>query len=472
MSFSGYIPVDTAQQEIRLVTVEPAKDDDLPIKCTLSFASLKEFPEFTALSYVWGDASITRPNRKTFYDTENLFHALVALRWKSKDFVCWIDAICINQKYTSEKNSQVLLMGEIYQASRLLIVWLGDESNDSNLACSLTVKWGEAHMKFVNEHPGLPQTVEDFQGRLDEVGPNAFDAASWDALDKLFGRPWWQRIWVLQEFAQARLRVFWCESRVFDSNILLHTWALWDGLKEAPTVLMTVALQAAGILFRYSSAESAALFSLWDFDRPLPLFAFLKILYQTRTFRSTDLKDKLYGIIGLVSFVDCQIKPHYEWSRQQICTDLFLKVLETSKKLQLMSLSGISSAQEGHTCTLPSWVPHLDCDMSAVGMPYEGYKAAGDSMAEAYISQNSLSLFAKGLFHSSVLVIHIFARASYPEDLDERISFLPNNLAAGAFEHIKACLKLSRRFIKGRYPTGDTVLLALFCLLTEKDPTD
>jgi hypothetical protein len=52
MSFSGYIPVDTARQEIRLVTIEPAKDDDLPIKCTLSFASLKEFPEFTALSYV------------------------------------------------------------------------------------------------------------------------------------------------------------------------------------------------------------------------------------------------------------------------------------------------------------------------------------------------------------------------------------------------------------------------------------
>jgi len=174
------------------------------------------------------------------------------------------------------------------------------------LACSLIVKWGEAHMKFVKEHPGLPQTVEEFQGILDEVGPNAFDAASWDALDKLFSRPWWRRIWVLQEFAQARLRVSWCGSRVFDSNTLLHAWAVWDGLKEAPTVLMTVALQAAGILFRYSLAGFVALFSFWDFDRPLPLFAFPKIIYQTRTFRSTDPKDKLYGIIGLVSF--CTVK--------------------------------------------------------------------------------------------------------------------------------------------------------------------
>jgi hypothetical protein len=67
-------------------------------------------------------------------------------------------------------------------------------------------------------------------------------------------------------------------------------------------------------------------------------------------------------------------------------------------------------------------------------------------------------------------VLHLFHRVSYPEDLDERISFLPNNLAAWD-ENIKECLKLSRRFIKWRYPTGDTVLSALFYLLTQKDPT-
>jgi Heterokaryon incompatibility protein (HET) len=143
LSFSGYIPVDTPKQEIRLVAIELAKDDDLPIKCTLSVACSKESPEFMALSYVWGDASITRPiqlNGETFYVTENLFRALIALRWESEDFVCWIDAICINQQDTSEKNNQVLLMGEIYRASRLLVVWLGDESDDSDLACSLIVE--------------------------------------------------------------------------------------------------------------------------------------------------------------------------------------------------------------------------------------------------------------------------------------------------------------------------------------------
>jgi hypothetical protein len=289
-------------------------------------------------------------------------------------------------------------MGEIYRASRLLVVWLGDESDDSDLACSLIVEWGEAHLKFYNEHSGTPRTVEDFQGILDEVRPNAFDTASWNALDKLFGRPWWRRIWVLQEFAKARPQIFMCGSRAFDSQTLLSAWAAWDGLKDTPTVLTTVALQAAPLLFRHDSANFSALLALWNFDRPLRLLGFLKILYKTRTFLSTDPKDKLYGIIGLASFVDCQIKPHYEWSRQQVYTDLFRKLLETSKKIQIMSLSGISSMQAGHTCSLPSWVPHLDCETSAVGVPLRSHKALGDTMAEAYISQSSVSLFAKGCY--------------------------------------------------------------------------
>jgi hypothetical protein len=118
-------------------------------------------------------------------------------------------------------------MGEIYQASSLLLIWLGEESNDSDLACSLIVEWGEPHRKFVNEHARSPRTVEEFQSILDEVGPNAFDEASWSALDKLFDRPWWERIWVLQEFAKARLRVFMCGTWVFDSSTLLLAWGVY-----------------------------------------------------------------------------------------------------------------------------------------------------------------------------------------------------------------------------------------------------
>jgi hypothetical protein len=246
-------------------------------------------------------------------------------------------------------------------------------------------------------------------------------------------------------------------------------------LKKRPTVLARVALEATSILLDYTSTKFTALLDVWRFDELLPLLGFLRILYQTRFFRSTDPKDKLYGIIGLVSFEDFPIKPHYEWSRQQVYTNLFRTLLETLKKLQILSLSGISTERQ-HTCTLPSWMPHLDCGMSAAGVPFQGYKASGDSMAKAYISQSSLSLFAKGLLHRSVHLVHFFSSLSYLEDLDECISFLPNassySPGVRALEDIEVCLKLSRGFIKWRCLTGDTVLLVLVFLLPQKDPTE
>lgn len=38
----------------------------------------------------------------------------------------WIDAICINQATTLEKNHQVSMMGMIYSQAECVIVWLGN----------------------------------------------------------------------------------------------------------------------------------------------------------------------------------------------------------------------------------------------------------------------------------------------------------------------------------------------------------
>lgn len=46
----------------------------------------------------------------------------------------WIDAICINQRSIAERSVQVMHMGEVYTKAASVIAWLGEESNDSNLA--------------------------------------------------------------------------------------------------------------------------------------------------------------------------------------------------------------------------------------------------------------------------------------------------------------------------------------------------
>lgn len=70
------------------------------------------------------------------------------------------------------------MMGSIYTNAPRTVVWLGESSDDSDLAMDLV------------EHAS-PEifTAADFDP----------GAKIWDALRGLMRRPWWTRMWVIQE---------------------------------------------------------------------------------------------------------------------------------------------------------------------------------------------------------------------------------------------------------------------------------
>jgi hypothetical protein len=51
---SLYTTLDTCRDEIRLLEITSVE----PVVCKLSIVSLLDEPEFSALSYTWGDASV------------------------------------------------------------------------------------------------------------------------------------------------------------------------------------------------------------------------------------------------------------------------------------------------------------------------------------------------------------------------------------------------------------------------------
>jgi hypothetical protein len=46
----------------------------------------------------------------------------------------WIDALCINQEDIAERNVQVQRMGNIYQTAKGVLIWLGEASDDCDVA--------------------------------------------------------------------------------------------------------------------------------------------------------------------------------------------------------------------------------------------------------------------------------------------------------------------------------------------------
>ncbi|KAH6691182.1 heterokaryon incompatibility protein-domain-containing protein, partial [Leptodontidium sp. MPI-SDFR-AT-0119] len=94
------------KQEIRLLTILLGDVDD-EIKTTLSVVSLQKRPVYEALSYVWGDPTITKliyVIGTEFEVTDNLFAALRSLRPTNGSRIFWVDAICVDQGNLVERS--------------------------------------------------------------------------------------------------------------------------------------------------------------------------------------------------------------------------------------------------------------------------------------------------------------------------------------------------------------------------------
>ncbi|KAK1639695.1 heterokaryon incompatibility protein-domain-containing protein [Colletotrichum phormii] len=198
-----YEPLDAGKSEIRLL--EHVSFSGQP-SLRLSSVSLDEKPAYTALSYVWGDASITEPillNGQGFHATKNLFNALQHLQdhWidtfpsrHPQGFRVWVDALCINQQDVAERNQQVQLMRRIYSSAELVFSWLGEDDEEIGAAFE-TINLVAHEMDKVD----WPQLI------VADIGPETdwHSNQSWKSVWTLFNLPYWFRVWVVQEIVLA-----------------------------------------------------------------------------------------------------------------------------------------------------------------------------------------------------------------------------------------------------------------------------
>ncbi|KAI6088155.1 heterokaryon incompatibility protein-domain-containing protein [Hypoxylon rubiginosum] len=115
------------------------------IECRLDTLSIPSKPaekskeKYVALSYCWGDESEDESiliDGQIFKVRPNLLAALKAVnsflvRTGAAEKFVWIDAICINQCDDEEKSVQVQRMHHIYRHAERVLVWLGEEYDNS-----------------------------------------------------------------------------------------------------------------------------------------------------------------------------------------------------------------------------------------------------------------------------------------------------------------------------------------------------
>ena len=196
----GSSDADTETRIVRLVAVDPEVSCHGLIQCHLRCEKLSM--SHTAVSYTWGaekpDFTVLL-NGRTFKVRRNLHEFLKVARRSHHSKPLWIDAICIDQESTTERNHQVAFMAEIYKQAFETLVWLG--SGDSHLEDGLQ-QWPSIALPLLLEY-ALSTAEASQQKRLDDLKQaakhNTF-AEVWSAVSKVLILPYWNRSWIVQEY--------------------------------------------------------------------------------------------------------------------------------------------------------------------------------------------------------------------------------------------------------------------------------
>lgn len=159
--------------------------------------------DFATLSYVWGTEPPTDTIIVNGLEVKVRPNLASALRVLAADhrfdagFHIWVDAICINQHDLSEREQQVARMKDVYGMSWNVISWLGDEADNSKRAFPLLRTLAAARDTTVARELLVSW----------EENPYQFDDGCWLAMHELVRRPYWCRLWVVQELAMGNKAV-------------------------------------------------------------------------------------------------------------------------------------------------------------------------------------------------------------------------------------------------------------------------
>ncbi|KAK2608195.1 hypothetical protein N8I77_006819 [Diaporthe amygdali] len=325
----------TGVDEIRLLYLSPSKfTHDEVLHGTLVTTSLSARPIYTALSYTWANADGSRSLSEEIFlgnlwtplpITSNCAAALRRIRSVHEIKILWVDSVCMDQLSTSEKSHQVGLMRDntiVYSRASSVTVFLGDdeETPDARL------------LKKTSENVFYSGTQGDvtWDAWRDEMAVRA-----------LFDRPYWSRVWVVQEILLSKE----AEVVLGNSSIPLQS------LLKARLVEPNKSNRAFNIP---SWLRLRKILPIEDFH------GFSTLLNETSSCLAADSKDKVFALLGLVQGAHLEgLAADYSKSAAEINIGIAAYFLTRHGQGNILKQAAYEDKWEysGPVPGSPSWVP-------------------------------------------------------------------------------------------------------------------
>ncbi|KAI0425930.1 HET-domain-containing protein [Xylaria sp. FL1042] len=361
--------------------------------------------------------------RSSISGAVNLYEALFALRPSPCPFLLWVDYICINQEDEAEKAWQVSMMRDIYARADRVLAWMGPGDPESENMVRYLNKIGEEadscgfqHVlnigdNIIWEHlaklyasrsgdsslgliAGVPQLetlalmgqmlrlerLERMMRLIDlfhKINGWSCDGTPFPLRDmrSALRRPWFGRIWVLQEIAVSKRATFIYGTERIDLTRFRAAMNALHCFHEA--VCGRYKADDGGWLTPYHFQlirgdffyQASTLVNAPTITR-MPVFPLIALLRLTcigspnlrkhgpHHLHCSDPRDKIFALLGLATDREDLERRGVTSDYKKLCREVYTHV--TAVMLQQGHLSLLSYIQPRHKSDfgdLPSWVP-------------------------------------------------------------------------------------------------------------------
>ena len=327
-----------------------------PLRCRFRHVSLNALPfPYEAISYYWGDPVFdhviyhveeTTKAISTLYVTKNLHDAVCNLRGNDeKACAVWIDGVCINQDDVDERNGQVRLMRHIYESATCTHIWLGEPADNTTVAIRM-LKDLAGEWKRQEEAPNAEEIFQIPSTQLLQ-----WDDKERASVSSFLHRPWFTRIWCVQEAASTPPAIAHCGTdRILYNDIVFIASRLH--LKGATNAFHNI---NALCRVEYPGIRQTQMVQhYWQMRHAGMEVTLADILSWTQDLSFTNPRDRIYALLGLaVDGEDPLLLPDYRLSPEEVFLRTATCLIVKRNSLEL--LYGLSLPRL-HS-SLPSWVP-------------------------------------------------------------------------------------------------------------------
>ena len=380
-----YRELKVAGKEIRLLRIHGLRAG--LVECTIEYASLdgSKDSQYRAISWCWGDLAKSGTVLLNGHFVDVPANAEKLLRWLSRHSrgqTIWLDALCIDQNNIEERNSQVRIMRDIYsRATKVLIsVNLEADSGVSQAAVQAITAIATQAREVTNDLEDLEAHVSIGIGSskqrryTEEPLPPTVD---WRAIEGFFASSWFTRVWVIQEAVLAREAIcYHGESSIAWKDVALAArWmnhrSYWHYMKRGPA---TIGIDNTAIVRERADTANNDLYF---------------VLSASRCFRSSDPRDKVFGLLGLVEKVkrpDLQVLADYNRSFREVYVEATKNVIIERQDLIFMTTANSLDPPPGvpeSPLDWPSWVPRMDFEFIRAGNSFRPTRLGPKNKADA-----------------------------------------------------------------------------------------